>query len=263
MTSSRHVLILGGNGRIGRLLTQILLKKSWSVTSVIRTQEQVEDLKKISAGLPGHFTVLVHDLEHVDSQEKAVAIVNEVKPDSLVFTAGAGATGSQDRVLRIDRDAAINFIKAAVATPSITHFMLVSYLGARRANPPWWTEEDWEGWKKVNSSFLARYYEAKVAADEALVTETRKCPGISAVSVRPGGLTDKSVGNVLMGQTRLARGMTSRATTAAVTALLLDSDNIKSRWLDVLDGDEDAQIAVERCVREGTECAEGEPVYEV
>ena len=115
MSSPRHVLILGGNGRIGRLLTQILLKKSWSVTSLIRTAKQIKDLEPIADGLPGKLTIAVHDLEKVDSQEKAAVIINDLKPDSIVWTAGmsprsyprerplshdtgAGATGSQDRV---------------------------------------------------------------------------------------------------------------------------------------------------------------------
>ncbi|KAH7156431.1 hypothetical protein EDB81DRAFT_787050 [Dactylonectria macrodidyma] len=261
MSPPRHVLVLGGNGRISRLLTEILLKKSWTVTSLIRTQEQVKDLEAFFAGLPGTLNVLVQDLEKVDSKEKAASIISQVSPDSVVWSAGAGATGDQDRVFRIDRDAAVYFTQAAVATPTITHFITVSYLGARRTNAPWWTAEDWEGWKKVNSTFLARYYEAKVAADEAVVTEGRKRDDFSAVSVRPGGLTDKDAGGVMMGQTEKARGMTSRATTAKVAALLLGAGLVKSRWLDVLDGDEDASTAVERCVREGTECAEGEPVY--
>jgi uncharacterized protein YbjT (DUF2867 family) len=88
MPSPRHVLILGGNGRIGRLLTQILLKKSWSVTSLIRTAGQVKDLEPIADGLPGKFTIVVHDLEKVDSQDKAAAIIKETKPDSIVWTAG-------------------------------------------------------------------------------------------------------------------------------------------------------------------------------
>ncbi|KAF7553760.1 hypothetical protein G7Z17_g3384 [Cylindrodendrum hubeiense] len=254
MSSPRHVLILGGNGRISRALTEILLKKSWSVSSVIRTEEQVKDLEAFGAGLPGKLNVLVRDLEKVDSQEKAAAIISEVNPDSVVWSAGM-------TVFRIDRDAAVHFTQAAVATPTVTHFLTVSYLGARRANAPWWTEEDWAGWNKVNSTFLARYYEAKVAADEAVITEARKRDGFIAVSVRPGGLTDKEAGGVLMGQTEKARGMTSRATTAKVVALLLESKNVKSRWLDVLDGEEDAAVAVERCVREGTECAEGEAIY--
>jgi hypothetical protein len=106
---------------------------------------------------------------------------------------------------------------------------------------------------------LARYYEAKVASDEALVVEARKRPEITAVSVRPGGLTDKEEGGVLMGQTKKARGMTTRATTARVVAVILE-EKVKGRWLDVLDGEEDVETAVQRCARDGTDCAEGEDI---
>ncbi|KAF5629452.1 nad dependent epimerase dehydratase family [Fusarium sp. NRRL 52700] len=260
MASNRHVLVLGGNGKISRLLTVILLKKSWTVTSLIRNPDQIDDLKKISEGLPGDHKILVHDLIKVDSQEKAAAILDEVKPDSVVFSAGPGRGTDQDTIIRIDRDAAIFFIKASVANKSVSHHVQVSYLGARREQAPWWTAEDWEGWKKVNSTFLGPYYEPKTAADEALVTEARKRDGLTAVSVRPGGLTDKDEGGVLLGQTKQARGMTTRASTARVMALVLEKEGVKGHWLDVLDGEEDAAAAVDRYVRDETECAEGEPV---
>ncbi|QGI59410.1 hypothetical protein CEK26_001534 [Fusarium fujikuroi] len=281
MASNRHVLVLGGNGKISRLLTVILLKKSWTVTSLIRNPDQIDDLKKISEGLPGDHKILVHDLIKVDSQEKAAAILDEVKPDSVVFSAGGldlrpfaarswigpGRGTDQDTVeallwiiIRIDRDAAIFFVKASVANKSVSHHVQVSYLGARREQAPWWTAEDWEGWKKVNSTFLGPYYEPKTAADEALVTEARKRDGLTAVSVRPGGLTDKDEGGVLLGQTKQARGMTTRASTARAMALVLEKEGVKGHWLDVLDGEEDAAAAVDRYVRDETECAEGEPV---
>lgn len=88
MSAPRHVLVLGGNGRTSRLLTVMLLEKAWSVTSLIRSAEQIDDLKKIGVGLPGKHDVVVHDLEQISSQEKAQAIIDEVKPDSLVFAAG-------------------------------------------------------------------------------------------------------------------------------------------------------------------------------
>ncbi|KAF5023131.1 hypothetical protein F66182_4826 [Fusarium sp. NRRL 66182] len=245
MASNRHVLILGGNGKISRLLTVHLLKNSWTVTSLIRTADQMDDLKKISEGLPGTHKIVVHDLVKIDSQEKAAAVLDQVKPDSVVFSAGAGKS-DQDTINRIDRDAAIFFTRASVANKSITHHLQVSYLGARREQAPWWTPEDWEGWKKVNSTFLGPYYEPKVAADEALVVEAKKRDSLTAVSVRPGGLTDKDEGGVLLGQTKQARGMTTRASTARVLALLLEEDAVNGHWLDVLDGEEAAGTAVGR-----------------
>ncbi|OBS27106.1 hypothetical protein FPOA_01047 [Fusarium poae] len=237
MASNRHVLILGGNGKISRLLTVMLLQKSWTVTSLIRNPDQIDDLKKISEGLPGTHKIVVHDLITITSQEKAAAVIDEVNPDSVVFSAGPGRGTDQDTIIRIDRDAAIFFTQASVANETISHHVQVSYLGARREQAPWWTPEDWEGWKKVNSTFLGPYYEPKVAADEALVTE----------------------GGVLLGQTKQARGMTTRASTARAMALVLEQEHVKGHWLDVLDGEEDAQTAVDRYAREETECALGEP----
>lgn len=66
---------------------------------------------------------------------------------------------------------------------------------------------------------------------------------------------------MLLGQTKKARGMTTRATTARVVALVLEKEAVKGRWLDVLDGDDDAQAEVDRYVRDEVECAEGEPCY--
>lgn len=91
------------------------------------------------------------------------------------------------------------------------------------------------------------------------MVEARNRPEITAVSVRPGGLTDKEEGGVLMGQTKKARGMTTRATTARVVAVILE-EKVKGRWLDVLDGEEDVETAVQRCARDGTDCAEGENI---
>lgn len=87
-TTPRHVLILGGNGRTSRLLTVMLLEKGWSVTSLIRSPDQIDDLKKIGAGLPGRHDVIVQDLENISSKEKAQVVIDEVKPDSVVFAAG-------------------------------------------------------------------------------------------------------------------------------------------------------------------------------
>lgn len=88
MASPHHVLILGGHGKIAQLLTPLLLKRSWTVTSVIRKQEQVPAVEKLGAGLPGRLSVLVRSIEDVDSQEKAASILDEVNPDYVAWSAG-------------------------------------------------------------------------------------------------------------------------------------------------------------------------------
>lgn len=88
MSAPGHVLVLGGNGRISRILTADLLEQSWSVTSLIRDAGQIDDLKKIGDGLPGKLNFIVKDLEDVSSLDKAQSIIDEVKPTAIFWSAG-------------------------------------------------------------------------------------------------------------------------------------------------------------------------------
>lgn len=88
MAASHHVLVLGGHGKIAQMLTPLLLKRSWTVTSMIRKQEQAATIEKLGAGLPGKLNVLVSSIDEVDSKERASAILNQVNPDYVAWSAG-------------------------------------------------------------------------------------------------------------------------------------------------------------------------------
>jgi hypothetical protein len=158
----------------------------------------------------------------------------------------------------VDRDAAIHFIKASVATPAVTKFLMVSFIGSRLRKPSWWDEENWK--ISTTRGALQRYYEAKVAADQVLYEEARKRDDFAGICLRPGTLTEQPAGKVELGQVTRAKGNVSRASVAQVSALLLESD-AKSVWLDLLDGEQDAAEAVAACVKEGVNTAEGEPFF--
>lgn len=98
---SRHVLIVGGHGRIAQILTQQLLKKSWTVTSLVRSQEQVSQLNSLATPNQGNLNVLVRNLEHVHDTSQARSILDEVKPYTVVWCAGAGGEARPDRVRNI------------------------------------------------------------------------------------------------------------------------------------------------------------------
>lgn len=83
-----HVLVIGGHGKIAQLLTPLLLRRSWTVTSLIRAQEQAPAIQRLGSGLPGTLNVLVRSIDEVDSQERAASILNEVKPDYVAWSAG-------------------------------------------------------------------------------------------------------------------------------------------------------------------------------
>ncbi|KID86472.1 NAD dependent epimerase/dehydratase family protein [Metarhizium guizhouense ARSEF 977] len=248
MASSHHVLLIGGHGKIAQMLTPLLLKRSWTVTSMIRTQEQAPTIEKLGSGLPGKLHVLVSSVSEVSTQERAAAILNNVKPDYVAWSA--------------DRDAAVNFIRAAADIPSIKRFLLVSYEGSRRAGASWWPEGEWDEYnKKINYGVLATYYKAKIAADEVLYETSKKSSTLVGICLRPAALTDEPAGKVELGKTAHVKGDVSRATVAATADALLAVDGVKNTWLDLQDGSEDLDAAVKRCIKDGVDTAEGEEIF--
>lgn len=263
---AHNVLLLGGHGKVAQHLTPLLLRRSWNVTSIIRTQEQVPAVQALAPSqntATGHLNVLVRSLEDIKSESQARSLIDEVRPDYIVWSAGAGGKGGPARTFAIDRDAAIHFIRAAAEESSgVRRFLLISYLGSRRTKPAWWSEESWQEMKKINESSLKTYYEAKLAADEVLY-ELGKKGGkrFVGIDLRPGFLSDEKARKVELGKTKASGGSVSRESVAQVADQLLASDEIGNVWLDLLDGDEDIASAVRRVVREKVDCAEGEQVY--
>ncbi|KAI1647059.1 NAD(P)-binding protein [Daldinia loculata] len=260
MSSLHHVLLLGGTGKVAQLLTPLLLQRSWNVTSIIHDPARVASLEKLGQGQKGNLNVLVHSLEEVTSEAQAKSIIDEVKPDYVVWSAGAAGKGGPERTFKIDRDAAIHFIRASAATSSITKFVMISYLGSRLKKAPWWSEEVWQNILEMNNGVLKTYYQAKIAADQVLYEEGKKRKDFAAINLRPGILTSEPAGKVKLGKLPVS-GTASRASVAQITALLLDDPNVKSGWFDLIDGDEDPEAAVKKCVEEGVDAAEGEPFY--
>ncbi|KAL1876378.1 hypothetical protein VTK73DRAFT_9447 [Phialemonium thermophilum] len=253
MNSRPHVLLLGGHSRVGQLLTPLLLNRSWAVTSLIRTKHEIPDIAKLSEHHRGKLDILVADLEDVKDQASAQSILNKVNPDYVVFSAGAGGKGPQERTLHIDRDAATYFIRAAAETPSVTRFLLISWLACRHKRPSWWDEEQWKYAEEAYKS-LGVYSDAKLASDDELRAAAAKRPeGFAAVDLRPGWLTNEKPGKVELGKTKRADGYISRASVAEVADALLAAEGLKSQWLDLVDGDEPVKAAVEKVVKDGVD----------
>ncbi|KAF4777304.1 NAD dependent epimerase/dehydratase [Colletotrichum scovillei] len=239
---SKHVLILGGHGKVSQHLTPILLKKSWTVTSIIRTQDQVPAIEKLGA-------------------DQSSGKLNVLVRNTIFWSAGAGGKGDPSRTFTIDRDAAIHFINAAVATPSIKKFILVSYLSSRKTKPTWWSDKAWQDALDGNKK-LYNYSLAKIAADEALWQESKKrTDGFAGISLRPGLLTEEPAGKIEFGKTKEAKGTSSRQTVAEVAALIAENDSFTTSWVDLLDGDEDPKTAVDRVAKEKVDVAVGEEFY--
>ncbi|CAK7274698.1 hypothetical protein SEPCBS119000_006305 [Sporothrix epigloea] len=263
---SHHVLLLGGHGKVARLLTPLLLRRAWTVTSVIRSPDQIAAIEALApdADSRKNLRVLVHSLEDVvQNQEAAQALLDQVRPDYVVWSAGAGGRGGPARTFAIDRDAATHMIEASAASSFVTRFLMVSYLGSRREKPTWWDHANWAAADHVNNTVLPTYYKAKIAADEALYRASvrrNRSSAFAGINLRPGTLTDDPAGEVELGRTRGARGSVSRATVAVAADLLLAHPNTKTAWVDLLDGTEEPKAAVDRIVENHIDAVEGEPI---
>ncbi|RSL68146.1 hypothetical protein CEP51_012558 [Fusarium floridanum] len=257
----RHALILGGHGKVAQILTQVLLKDSWTVTSIIRTKDQVSQIESLASTGKNNLNVLVHSIEGVQNVSEAKDLLTQVKPDVVVWSAGAGGKGGPERTFAIDRDAAINFIKAAVETPTINKFILISYLACRQRPPHWWNDASWKYVQEMQSGYLKNYCKAKLAADEVLLQEASKRADFVGISLRSGMLSDEPAGSVELGKTTGSEGNVSRESVAKTILSLLNHKELQTCWLDMPDGIESVEDAVEGVVRNRDNAAEGEDVY--
>lgn len=258
-------------------MTPLLLSRSWHVTSVVRNPDHVEEIKSHAKGQPGKLEVLVRSLEDVKNESQAKGVLDEARPHYVIWSAGmrrfslhrkliltndigAGGKGGSERTYAIDRDAAQHFINASVRTSSITKFLMVSYIGSRRNQPPWFSNDEWRSTQERNNGALSHYAVAKIDADECLTALAKqRGGGFQDIVLRPGGLTDEApTGKVALGHTK-ARGTVSRADVADVAVRLLERPDTRG-YYDLLNGEEDVGEAVNRVVREEVDCIEGEDV---
>ncbi len=284
-TSAPRVLILGGHGKVSLFLQPLLLAKRWNVTSVVRNPEHEAEILAQGKGKPGKIDVLVDSLDDVKEASQAQRVLDKVKPDYVVWSAGkwfpwgrchylfpdaslgAGGKGGPSRTKAVDEIAAKAYISASLATPSVTKFLMVSYIASRKGYPPWWSEEDKKAADHVNNEVLHNYYLAKVEADEHLEALAKKRwdsgdETFQAINLRPGTLTDTpGTGKVKLGKTS-SRGSVPREDVAAVAAALLSRNDTRG-WFDLLEGDQNIDDAVDEVVRSGHNGLEGEDLARI
>lgn len=85
---THNILLIGGHGKVSQLLTPLLLARSWNVTSLIRSADQKPTIEKLGQGQAGKLNVLVSSVENIQSEDDAKGILDQVKPDWVVWSAG-------------------------------------------------------------------------------------------------------------------------------------------------------------------------------
>lgn len=119
----------------------------------------------------------------------------------------------------------------------------------------------------MTTEVLPTYAQAKQEADEymtALAVQRKRESGptrpFQAINLRPGLLTDEpATRKVELGITPKGRGSVTREDVAIVADLLLARSDTEG-WIDLVNGEEGVEEAVERVVREKVDAVVGEDV---
>ncbi|CCX16301.1 NADH(P)-binding-domain-containing protein [Pyronema domesticum] len=237
------VLLLGGHGKVALKLTSLLTANGHTVKSIIRNTDHALEIQSISA----HVTPIVSSIEEA-TNESAEALMEGC--EWVVWSAGAGGKGGEQRTKAVDEDGAKKFIAAAIRSNSVKRFLMVSASCCRRKPASWYTEKDIEIYNRA-WSVIGNYCRAKCAADEYLYHESRvtKKQDFEDICLRPGTLTDEpGTGKVDLGKS--SAGSVSREDVARVALELLERGGAGGLWLDLATGNEGIKEAVERCVKE-------------
>lgn len=197
--------IVGAHGNIAQMLHPKLIENGHSVRGIIRKEEQVDTLKKMSVE-----PVLV-DIEQAVDISEAVGDV-----DAVVFAAGAGPGSGKERKYTVDRDGAIKLMRAC-QNNGIDRYIMISVMGLDEPR---------------GSEVFQVYQKAKAEADKALINS-----GLNYTIIKPGKLTDESgTGKVAIGD--LESGEIPREDVASVITASLENESTFRKSFDLLKGDE-------------------------
>ena len=212
-----RVVIAGGHGKIALRLGRLLSERGDEVRSIIRKQDQTDDIRSTGA------IAVLCDLEAAGPGELAEAIGSA---DAVVFAAGAGPGSGSARKETVDYGGAVKLIDAAKAN-GIRRYVMISSVGADAS--------------ASGDDTFSVYLRAKGRADEELMKS-----GLDYSIVRPTSLTDEpGDGRVRIGE-KVGRGSVARDDVAAVIAATLHEPSTIGKVFEVTDGDQPVDEAIRR-----------------
>jgi uncharacterized protein YbjT (DUF2867 family) len=206
-----NIFLIGGHGKVARLLTPLLIAAGHTVSAVVRNPAHGDDVARDGA------TPHVFDIEHAGSDAIAAQLTGH---DAVVWSAGAGG-GDAARTYAVDRDAAIRTMDAA-ARARVRRFVMVSYLGAGL-----------EHGVQPDDAFFP-YAQAKAAADAHL-----RGTALDWTVLGPGKLTLAAAsGRIAVDPgTAPASTETARANVAQVIVATLATPETIGKTIGFIDGD--------------------------
>lgn len=212
------VAVVGGHGKIGLLLLQMLSARGDRARGLIRNPDHAADVEATGA------TAVGADIENLEADAIARSIAGV---EAVVFAAGAGAGSSPARKRTVDYGGAVKLIEAA-RLAGISRYLIVSAIGVN--HPENWSDE------------MRPYYEAKADADRELAGS-----GLDYTIVRPGGLTDDAGTGLITAAEELEPeryGMIPREDVAATLLACLDETSSIRKAFDEVSGDTPIRDAI-------------------
>ena len=215
-----RIAIVGGHGKIARLLHPMLLGAGHEPVALVRKPEQRESLE--AAGV----TARLLDIESADADAFVTAFEG---CDAVVFSAGGGPDGNIERKRTVDLEGSLKSIEAAQRA-GIRRLVQVSAIGVDEPLG----EDVAPVWKA--------YVEAKRDADAAL-----RDSGLDWTILRPGRLTDEpGTGRIALGD--VPRGEVPRADVAETIVAVLEEPASAGHQWNLVSGDVDVRDAVAAAV---------------
>ncbi|WP_332644316.1 SDR family oxidoreductase [Aeromicrobium sp.] len=212
-----RIAIVGGHGKIARLLIPQLVHAGHQPVALVRNPDYTSELEGLGA------EVGILDIEQDTIDQFAAAFEGA---DAVVFAAGGGPDGNIERKKTVDLGGSLKSI-AAATNAGVRRFVQISAIGVD--NPVGDDAED---------TWVA-YVDAKRDADVALRDST-----LDWTIVRPGGLTDdEPTGHIKLAEA-VERGQIPRADVAALIVTAIDSPSTIGRQWEVVSGSTPIAAAV-------------------
>ncbi|KAI0030548.1 NAD(P)-binding protein [Vararia minispora EC-137] len=241
--SLSKVIIVGGHGKVALRLAGLLAKTGkHAVTSIIRTESQVPDLKAVSDKIEP----LILSIEDASVADFTKVFEGQ---EVIVWSAGAGGAGGPERTRKVDYEGAVKVYDAIETVQGAKpRLVLVSAIDVGNPDviPPHYNDADIAMRKRVRT-VIAHYMEMKYLADKDLVKRT----AFKWTILRPGGLTlEPGTGKADIGRTHITTQV-SRDDVALALSLLVDRPDAAGLAIDMVGGDKSVPDQVEDFIKKG------------
>lgn len=219
------VLVIGANGKVGRIQTDKLQRSEHhEPIAGVRKEKQMKEYT--NQGVETAFVDLEGSIEDIEKS------MNDV--DAVVFSAGAGGAGGPDKTMMVDFDGAVKAMEAAKHS-GVKRFVIVSaYLSNQREHWSYNAQDIPIG----NYYFASKYY-----ADEWL-----KNSGLDYTIIRPTLLSDEAGRGTVVLSENLKPDSDSpevtREDVADTIVAVLDDNHAIGKAFDISDGNQAIEKAV-------------------